>query len=247
MADKNAKKQTSKEANTLNLEKLTNFAKRKGFIFASSDIYGGFQAVYDYAHYGILLKNNIQKAWWEKMVKTENIVGLDSGIFMHPITWKASGHVDSFVEPAIDCKTCKNRMKADNLLDPLGVKDADRMPLEEVNEALTKLMTEGKVQCTKCGGKDLTEAKVFDLLIKSNIGSPTSSLKDLKDEDVVYMRGETCQGIYLNYKNYIQNLRVKLPFGMAQVGKAFRNEIVARQFIFRTRRYKRRKSKSYKT
>jgi glycyl-tRNA synthetase len=238
MSKDKAKQADAKEtANTLTLEKLTQFAKRKGFVFPSSEIYGGFQAVYDYGHYGILLKNNIQKSWWETMVKTENVVGLDSGIFMHPMTWKASGHLDSFVEPAVDCKTCKTRMKVDDLLDPHGILDADRMKLDEVNEHVSRLLEEGKLQCTKCGGKDLTEAKVFDMLIKSNIGSPTSSLKDLKDEDVVYMRGETCQGIYLNYKNYMQNMRVKLPFGIAQVGKAFRNEIVARQFIFRTREF----------
>lgn len=221
----------------LSLESISQFAKRKGFIFPSSEIYGGFQAVYDYAHYGILLKNNIQKLWWENMVKRNNIVGLDSGIFMHPITWKASGHVDSFVEPAVDCRTCKSRMKADELLEKFGVADADRMPLEMVNKHLDEARETGKLKCIKCGGSDLTEAKVFDLLVKSNIGSPTASLKDLDDKDVVYMRGETCQGIYLNYKNYLQNLRVKLPFGIAQVGKAFRNEVVARQFIFRTREF----------
>lgn len=235
MSDKNKDKN---KTNELTLEKLTQFAKRKGFIFASSEIYGGFQAIYDYAHYGILLKNNIQNAWWDSMVKEEdNIVGLDSGIFMHPTTWKASGHVDSFVEPAIDCKTCKYRMKADDVLEKFGVADADRLPLEEVNKELEKARATGKLRCPKCGGKELTDAKVFDLLVKSNLGSPTSSLKDLPEEDVVYMRGETCQGIYLNFKNYIQNMRVKLPFAIAQVGKAFRNEIVARQFIFRTREF----------
>jgi glycyl-tRNA synthetase len=215
-----------------NLEKFSSWAKSTGFIFQSSEIYGGMQAIYDFAHYGALLRENIKNAWIKSMLKNRNIKYLDSAIFMDPQTWHASGHVDSFVDPEVDCKTCNNRMRADKLLEPFGVADADRMDIEEINELLQKHKDE--LQCSKCGGSDLTEAKTFDLLVKSNLGSPTS---ELSEDNVVYLRGETCQGIYLNYKNYIQNLRAKLPFGIAQVGKAFRNEIVARQYVFRTREF----------
>lgn len=219
------------------MEELVALAKRRGFIFPSSDIYGGLAAVYDYGHYGILLKNNIQQAWWNDMVLTRrDVVGLDSAIFMHPMTWKASGHTDSFSDPQIDCKDCKFRMRADHLLEKFGY-DVDKWPLEKINEILVQLRSEGKLKCEHCGRKNLTDARDFNLLIKTNFGSPVGILKDLADEDVVYPRGETCQGIYLEFKNIVDSMRVKLPFGIAQVGKAFRNEIVAKQFIFRTREF----------
>ncbi|MCA9379454.1 glycine--tRNA ligase, partial [Candidatus Dojkabacteria bacterium] len=215
------------------LEKITSWAKRRGFIYPSSEIYGGLAGVYDYGHYGVLLKNNIQQAWWKAMVfDRDDMVGLDSAIFMHPTTWKASGHVDSFSDPQIDCRTCKHRMRADHYLEKFGY-DVDRWPLGEVNALLAKLKEEGKLKCEKCGNSDLTEARDFNLLVKTNFGSPIGRLQDLPDEDVVYPRGETCQGIYLNYKNVVDSMRVKLPFGIAQVGKAFRNEIVTKQYTFR--------------
>lgn len=226
--------QKNEKKKAFSLDDLASYAKRRGFIFQSSEIYGGLAAVYDYGHYGALLKDNIRDEWKKEMLLRDDVKYLDSAIFMAPITWKASGHVDSFVDPEVDCKTCNNRMKADELLDPFGIKEADRMPLEEVNKHIIELRDKGELKCTKCGGKDLTEAKQFDLLVKSNLGSPTSALSE---ENVVYLRGETCQGIYLNYKNYMQTMRVKLPFGIAQVGKAFRNEIVARQYVFRTREF----------
>jgi glycyl-tRNA synthetase len=221
----------------LTIDTLSAFAKRRGFVYQSSEIYGGMSAVYDYGHYGILLKNNIQQAWWKEMVlERDDMVGLDSAIFMHPMTWKASGHVDSFNEAQIDCKTCKFRMRADHLLEKFGY-DLDRAPIEEINKIAEQLKAEKKLKCEKCGGSDLTEARNFNQLIKTNFGTLIGSIQDLKDEDVVYPRGETCQGIYLNYKNVIDTMRVKLPFGIAQVGKAFRNEIVARQYVFRTREF----------
>ena len=165
-----------------------------------------------------------------------DVIGLDSAIFMHPMTWKASGHVDSFSDPQIDCRDCKYRMRADHLLEKFGY-DVDKWPLEKVNEILTSLKVEGKLSCEHCGKKNLTDARDFNLLVKTNFGSPVGNLKDLADEDIVYPRGETCQGIYLEYKNIIDSMRVKVPFGVAQVGKAFRNEIVAKQFIFRTREF----------
>lgn len=216
------------------MDKLTALSKRRGFVFPSSEIYGGFAAIYDYGHYGALLKNNIRDAWWRHMVQLrDDIVGLDSAIFMHPTTWKASGHLDSFDDPQIDCRKCKNRMRADQVLELFEI-DADKASLEFINVELDKLRELGKLKCQSCGAKDITPAKRFSLMVKSNLGSPTEALSE---ENVVYLRPETCGGIYLEYKNTVDSTRVKLPFGIAQVGKAFRNEIIARQFIFRTREF----------
>lgn len=216
------------------MQNIISLAKRRGFVFPSSEIYGGFAAVYDYGHYGTLLKNNIRDAWWRHMVQLrDDIVGLDSAIFMHPVTWKASGHVDSFDDPQVDCKKCKSRWRADHILEQFGV-SADKQPLEFINAELDKLRESKKLKCANCGSADLTPAKRFSLMVKSNLGSPTDALSE---ENVVYLRPETCGGIYLEYKNTLDTARVKLPFGIAQVGKAFRNEIVARQFIFRTREF----------
>ena len=220
--------------NNENLENLVSLCKRRGFAFQSSEIYGGFAAVYDYGHYGSLLKNNIRDSWWKAMVQLrQDIYGLDSAIFMHPKTWEASGHVDSFDDPQVDCKKCKNRFRADHILEEFGI-DADKQTLEFINGELEKLKKDGKLKCSNCGSTDLTEAKTFSLMVKSNLGSPTD---ELTEENVVYLRPETCGGIYLNYKNTLDSTRAKIPFGIAQVGKAFRNEIVARQFIFRTREF----------
>ncbi len=215
-------------------EKIVSLAKRRGFVFPSSEIYGGFAAVYDYGHYGTLLKNNIRDLWWKAMIQLrDDVVGLDSAIFMHPLAWKASGHVDGFNDPQVDCRQCKARFRADHLLEEFGI-EADKATIEFINDELGKLRESGKLKCANCGSKDLTDAKVFSLMVKSNLGSPTEALSE---ENVVYLRPETCGGIYLEYKNTVNSARVKLPFGIAQVGKAFRNEIVARQFIFRTREF----------
>ena len=216
------------------MEKMISLCKRRGFVYPSSEIYGGMQAIYDYGHYGTLLKNNIRDAWWKAMVQErEDVVGLDSAIFMHPTTWIASGHVAGFNDPQVDCRKCKSRFRADHILEEFGI-SADKAPLEELNKHLEKLREEKKLKCANCGSTDLTPAKIFSLMVKSNIGSPTD---ELKEENVVYLRPETCGGIYLEYKNTVDSLHKKLPFGIAQVGKAFRNEIVARQFIFRTREF----------
>nr|MDA3814873.1 glycine--tRNA ligase [Patescibacteria group bacterium] len=216
------------------LEEVVSFCKRRGFIFQSSDIYGGFAAIYDYGHYGTLLKNNIRDAWWKSMVQErDDIYGLDSAIFMHPQTWVASGHLAGFDDPQVDCRKCKQRMRADHILEEFGI-EADKAPMEFINEKINELKEQGKVKCVNCGSTDLTEAKRFSLMVKSNIGSPTDVLSE---ENVVYLRPETCGGIYLEYKNMMNSVHPKLPFGIAQVGKAFRNEIVARQFIFRTREF----------
>ncbi|MFA6096603.1 MAG: glycine--tRNA ligase [Candidatus Paceibacterota bacterium] len=214
--------------------KIVSLCKRRGFIYPSSEIYGGFAAIYDYGHYGTLLKNNIRDSWWKSMVQMrDDVVGLDSAIFMHPKTWVASGHVGGFNDPQIDCKKCKSRFRADHFLKNFGI-NADKMPLVEINKHLDDLRKEKKLKCQNCGSTEITQAKIFSLMVKSNIGSPTD---ELKEENVVYLRPETCGGIYLEFKNTIDSLHKKLPFGIAQVGKAFRNEIVARQFIFRTREF----------
>ncbi len=216
------------------LETIVSLAKRRGFVFPSSEIYGGFAAIYDYGHYGTLLRNNIRSAWWRAMVQfRDDVVGLDSAIFMHPKTWEASGHIAGFNDPQVDCRKCKARYRADHLLEKFGI-NADKASVEEINQYLDRLRQEKKLRCEQCGSSDLTEARVFSLMVKSNLGSPTEALSD---ENVVYLRPETCGGIYLEYKNTLDSTRVKIPFGIAQTGAAFRNEIVARQFIFRTREF----------
>lgn len=214
------------------MEKIVSLCKRRGFIFPSSEIYGGFSGVYDYGHYGTLLFNNVKAEWWKNMVQTRmDILALDSGIFMHPTTWKASGHLDGFDDPQIDCRKCKSRFRADHVLEEFGI-NADKQSIEWINIELDKLRADKKLVCSSCGSTDLTEAKPFSLIVKSNLGSPTDALTE---DNVVYLRPETCGGIYLNYKNTVDSIHPKLPFGIAQIGKAFRNEIVAKQFVFRTR------------
>ena len=213
---------------------IVSLLKRRGFVFPSSEIYGGFSGVYDYGHYGTLLLNNIKNAWWKNVVQERlDVVGLDSAIFMHPKTWVASGHVGGFDDPQIDCRKCKSRFRADHILESNEIK-ADKQSIEWINEELDKLRSEKKLVCENCGSSDLTEARKFSLMVKSNLGSPVD---EMTEENVVYLRPETCGGIYLEYKNTIDSLHPKLPFGIAQIGKAFRNEIVAKQFVFRTREF----------
>lgn len=213
------------------MEELVAFCKRRGFIFASSEIYGGFAAVYDYGPYGVELAKNIREIWWKEMVQLHpNIVGLDSSIFMSPKVWEASGHVGGFSDPLAECKQCHTRARVDHLLEDIGVFADEKMSDEEIGTLLTRHAA--KVVCPKCGQKDFSAPKSFNLLVKSNLGNFTGSM-----DDPAYLRGETCQGIYVNYKNVVDTARVKVPFGIAQIGKAFRNEITARQFIFRKREF----------
>lgn len=226
-------KEKKQEKNDL-MQEVIAFLKSRGFVFPSSEIYGGFNGVYDYGHYGYLLIQNIKAAWMKSMIQErEDVLSLDSGIFMHPMTWKASGHVDTFNDPQIDCKKCGARFRADIVLEKFGV-NADKQTLEFINTELDKLRAEKKLVCENCGSADLTIAKVFSLMVKSNLGSPTDTLSE---DSVVYLRPETCGGIYLEYKNTLDALHPKLPFGIAQIGKAFRNEIVTKQFVFRTREF----------
>jgi len=214
------------------MNKIVAFSKRKGFIFPSSEIYGGFSAVYDFGPYGVELSNNVKAEWWKAMVQTrEDIVGLDSGIFMNPKIWEASGHVSGFSDPLSECKDCHARLRVDHLLEEAGIFADEKMTEDEINKLFSKNVK--KIKCPSCGKSNFTEARKFNLLVKSNLGNFTGSWAD----EPVYLRGETCQGIYVNFRNVVDSTRVKIPFGIAQIGKAFRNEITARQFIFRTREF----------
>ncbi|MFQ6113200.1 MAG: glycine--tRNA ligase [bacterium] len=193
-----------KEPVNMVMHKLVSLCKRRGFIYQSSEIYGGLDSCYDYGPLGIELKKNIKAFWWESMVQLrDDIVGLDSAILMHPKIWEASGHVEGFTDPMVDCKSCKRRFRADEI-------DAEVCPV--------------------CGGQ-LTEARQFNLMFKTHMG-PVE-----EEASIVYLRPETAQGIYVNYLNVLQSSRKKIPFGIAQIGKAFRNEITPRNFIFRTREF----------
>lgn len=224
----------SKEINqpASNIEKIVSLCKRRGFVFPSSEIYGGFAAVYDLGPYGVELANAIKREWWKYMVQMrQEIVGLDSAIFMHPKIWEASGHVSGFSDPLTECKECHNRLRVDHLLEEIGIKADEKMSEDEINRIFEE--NKEKIKCPNCGKQNFSEVKKFNLLVLSNLGNFSGNL----NENPVYLRGETCQGIYVNYKNVMDSSRVKIPFGIAQIGKAFRNEITARQFVFRTREF----------
>ena len=188
----------------LDIDKLTSLCKRRGFIFQSSEIYGGLSSTWDYGPLGVELKRNIKDSWWKTMVwERDDMVGLDAAILMHPDTWKASGHIESFTDPLVECKSCNRRFREDHI-------DAD--------------------SCPECGG-ELSEPRMFHLMFKTHMG-PVE-----EDAAIVYMRPETAQGIFVNFNNVVTSTRKKLPFGIAQVGKAFRNEITTGNFIFRTREF----------
>jgi glycyl-tRNA synthetase len=213
------------------MDKIISLAKRRGFIYPSSEIYNGFSGIYDFGPIGVELENNIKKAWWKEMVqKNPDIVGLDSSIFMNPKIWEASGHTSGFSDPLTECRNCHARSRADHLLEEIGVSADEKITEKEINEVFKQ--NAEKIKCPKCGKGDFTDIKSFNLLVKSNLGDFTD-----KNGEPAYLRGETCQGIYVNYKNVLDSSSVKIPFGIAQIGKAFRNEIAARQFLFRTREF----------
>jgi len=195
---------TRKKENNV-MDKLVSLCKRRGYIYQSSEIYGGINSCWDYGPLGVELKKNIKELWWKAMVmEREDIEGLDAAILMHPKIWEASGHVEGFTDPLVDCKKCKNRFREDESED-------------------------GK--CPNCGSDQITEARQFNLMFKSHMG-PVE-----EDATVVYLRPETAQGIYVNFLNVMNSSRHKIPFGIAQIGKAFRNEITPGNFIFRTREF----------
>ena len=186
------------------LNKIISLSKRRGFIFQSSEIYGGFSSCYDFGPLGVEMKNNIKKAWWEEMTKCqENIVGLDASILMNPKIWQASGHLTAgFADELVECQKCHKRFRIDEI----------------------------RKKCPECGG-ELTKPRKFNLMMKTFVGS-------LEDEAAkTYLRPETCQGIYANFENILNSMRLKIPFGVAQIGKAFRNEITPKDFIYRTREF----------
>jgi len=220
------------EHNAEKMEKIVSLCKRRGFVFQGSEIYGGFVGIYDFGPYGVELANNIRTAWWKAMVQEErNIVGLDSAIITHPKVWEASGHVGGFSDPLVECKECHTRSRADHLLEEVGVTADEKMSVEEINALFDNERT--KISCPKCGQKKFGDVKNFNLLVQSNLGNFSGDWT----KEPTYLRGETCQGIYLNFKNVLDSSRVKVPFGIAQIGKAFRNEIAPRQYIFRKREF----------
>jgi glycyl-tRNA synthetase len=212
------------------MDTLVSLCKRRGFIFAGSEIYGGTGSVYDYGPVGVLLKNNVKNAWWTSMVRDrDDIEGLDSAILMPERVWEASGHLSSFTDPLVDCKSCKRRFRADTLAeDIVPDKLAALGAVEPTEEQLAELLK--GAACPECGG-ELTPPRTFNLLMKSEVGVTAEGT------NVVYLRGETCQGIYVNFKNVEMNGRRKIPFGIAQIGKAFRNEITPGNFTYRTREF----------
>ena len=228
-------------------KKIISHAKEYGFVYPSSEIYDGLQSVYDYGPYGVELKNNLKTLWWQTMTRlNENIVGIDAAIFMHPLTWKASGHIDSFNDPMIDNKDSKKRYRADvlveehaqilenngkggevqNLLQKMG-----KLLEKEDLKGLHELITEANIKCPLSGTANWTEVRQFNLMFSTQIGSVA------EDTNTIFLRPETAQGIFVNFLNVQKTARMKIPFGIAQIGKAFRNEIVARQFIFRMREF----------
>ena len=214
------------------IDEIVAIAKRRGFVYPNSEIYGGFVGLYDYGPYGAELAKNIRSAWWRSMVQLEdNIVGLDSSIFTRPEVWVASGHVGGFSDPVVECRECNTRSRADHLIDEAGGFADEKMTVEEINQVFDTYRE--KIACPKCGKKNFSEIKNFNLLVKANLGNFTEDWS----KEPVYLRGETCQGIYLNFKNVLDTTRVKVPFGIAQIGKAFRNEIAPRQYIFRKREF----------
>ena len=199
---------TSEIRRLSDLQTLVSLCKRRGFVFQSSEIYGGLGSCWDYGPLGSLMKLNVKMAWWKAMTRRSDVVGIDAAILMAPRVWKASGHVDGFSDPLVDCKDCRSRFRADNAESYLKDKS-----------------------CPNCGSKNLTEPRDFNLMFKTNMGP----LED--DSSVVYLRPETAQGIFVNFENVQTTTRHKLPFGIAQIGKSFRNEITPGNFIFRTREF----------
>ena len=211
----------------MEMEKLVNFCKQYGFVFQGSDIYDGFANTWDFGPVGVELKNNVKKCWWKRFVQEDkDTYGVDAAILMNPKTWEASGHVASFSDPKMDCKKCKQRFRADNMIEEhsKGTIAAEGM----TNEEMEKYINDNHITCPHCGGFDWSEIKQFKLMFETSRGTVEGS------KDTVYLRPETCQGEYVNFLNVQRTTRAKLPFAIAQIGKSFRNEITPGNFLFRT-------------
>jgi glycyl-tRNA synthetase len=206
------------------MEKITALCKRRGFVFPGSDIYGGLANTWDYGPLGAELKRNVKDLWWRMFVHgRRDVVGLDGGILMHPRVWEVSGHVEGFNDPLVDCRTCKSRFRADHLIEErLGQHAEGKSPAE-----MTEMIAAAGLKCPVCGNATLTEARQFNMMFRTTIGPVEET------GTVVYLRPETAQAIFVQYKNVLTTGRVKVPFGIAQIGKAFRNEITPGNFIFR--------------
>ena len=210
------------------MEKIVSLCKGRGFVYAGSEIYGGLANTWDYGPLGVELKNNVKKAWWKKFVQESPYnVGLDSAILMNPMTWVASGHVGGFSDPLIDCKECKTRHRADKLIEDFDGTVADGW----TNEQMLDYIKSNNIVCPDCGKLNFTDIRKFNLMFKTFQGVT----EDSKNE--IYLRPETAQGIFVNFKNIQRTSRKKVPFGVAQVGKSFRNEITPGNFTFRTREF----------
>lgn len=232
---------------TNRFQAIISHCKEYGFIFPSSEIYEGLSAVYDYGQWGSELKKNIKDYWWKSMTQMhENIVGIDAAIFMHPTTWKASGHVDNFTDPMIDNRDSKKRYRVDHLIEAQAeelekagrnaeagalLAEMDRLLAASDFGALKQLIEDNKIKCPVSGTANWTDVRLFNLMFSTQLGSVTDEASE------IYLRPETAQGIFVNFLNVQKSGRMKIPFGIAQIGKAFRNEIVARQFIFRMREF----------
>ena len=209
------------------MDKIVNLCKGRGFVYPGSDIYGGFANTWDYGPLGVELENNIKKAWWKRFVQeSENSFGVDAGILMNPTVWDASGHTQNFSDPKMDCKNCKNRFRADNLIEEhsKGKVSAEAM----TNEQMEAYIDEHHINCPVCGKHDFTPIRQFKLMFETSRGTIDNA------KDVVYLRPETCQGEYVNFLNVARTARAKVPFSIAQIGKSFRNEITPGNFLFRT-------------
>ena len=211
------------------MDNVVALCKRRGIIFPGSEIYGGLANTWDYGPYGSQLKKNVKDFWWKTFVTDrDDMVGLDSSILMNPRIWEASGHIGSFTDPLMDCKNCKERVRGDKLIeDKLGVEEAAGKSLKEIET----IIKEQKIPCPKCGKCDFTEARSFNLMFKTHQGVIEETAS------TVYLRPETAQGIFVNFKNVVQTCRQRVPFGIGQIGKAFRNEITPGNFTYRTREF----------
>lgn len=215
------------------MEKLVALCKARGLIYPGSEIYGGLANAWDYGPLGVELKNNIKRAWWKKFVQTSPYnVGLDCAILMNPQVWVASGHVGGFSDPLMDCKQCRSRFRADQMIEDFAKQNGIEVKVDGMSaEQLMAFIQEHRVPCPSCGAHDFTDIRKFNLMFKTYQGVTEDSSSE------IYLRPETAQGIFVNFKNVLRTTRKKLPFGIAQIGKSFRNEITPGNFIFRTREF----------
>ncbi|MBU5675686.1 glycine--tRNA ligase [Alkaliphilus sp. MSJ-5] len=215
------------------MEKIVSLAKSRGFIFPGSEIYGGLANTWDYGPLGVELKNNVKKAWWKKFIQQSPYnVGLDSAILMNPKTWEASGHIGGFSDPLMDCKKCRSRFRADKLIEDYMQKQNEETIVDGwSNQQMKSYIEEKSINCPECGEKDFTDIRQFNLMFKTFQGVTEDSSTE------IFLRPETAQGIFVNFKNVLRTSRKKVPFGIGQIGKSFRNEITPGNFTFRTREF----------